>query len=1014
MSELLGLGREPRPIAWTPLPVAPRTFWERFALDYEAERATGLSISRERNYALGFEAARQALAEDAPELANPYAAFAGGFGAQLGGLMTLSPAERARIEERERAWDEAVERLRGERPELADRLADAGTIRRRADERARSMAEQAEAASGFGGGLGGFLGTAAAIFTDPVQVLALPLGVGRLAGTVLRQMGKAGLIEGGVAAGVQAGVEVGAGAYRAEIGAPGDSAERIAAAAAGGFVIGGALRGLIAGAERALARGALDPAAAIEVQAAASAARAEEALQAANPAGPEAASAHRQAADEAVQAVARGEQPRVEVPPPAQPDAAAQRLAGLSRGELDAHVRAAIEDVLATRGSRRDAAWRQDLGAITLDWGTPGDPTRDFRGGFGLAHIVAKRQAEGLDGEAWLRTVMPVILMQGRIARVYGPADGLRVDLEANGQRLVLSLFRAGQRENWVVTGFPVQGRGGPDGTGGVNPAPPYAPAPSGIQATAGAGPPLDSLAPGPRRFKVYAPTGRAVLVETRAVELDALIVSHGPDGRLNPAYPHAEGVQPRDRGSAPSQDQVREIAAKLIPDRLRPNVEGGLGAPIIGPDLAVESGNARVAALSLIYGDARLAEQRAAYRAMVEAVDPGAARLRAPVLVSARITPLTPAERAAWARELNGRPVAGATISEEARLDAGILGRLTEHWRGGEVDGVANAEFVRRFLDALGPEERATLLDRQGRLTALGKQRIERGLLAAAYGDELGPLLERLLTAEGEGYRALAAALREVAGDWAAMRAEAARGTIPSGFDLTPQVAEAVRWLDEARLRKLPVRELLAQLDLDRPPPTDLARAFLAAIHTRPDMTGWLRGRERIAELLRGYIDQARQHRAGPNMFGLAPPTEREVLEAVARRALAEPAEVADAAAARGVAEQAPEPSQRPPQPETLAAPVAEAAPAGDARLARLAEAEAAQTRLAADPATEAAEFLEAQRIAADRDLAVPVDDTGAVRGARELLDEIEAETRQAAEAAACLIGGAAPAAAA
>jgi len=51
------------------------------------------------------------------------------------------------------------------------------------------------------------------------------------------------------------------------------------------------------------------------------------------------------------------------------------------------------------------------------------------------------------------------------------------------------------------------------------------------------------------------------VLVQPKLAELDQIIVSHDSEGRLNAAYPHAEGVQPRDRGAAPSQDQVREIA---------------------------------------------------------------------------------------------------------------------------------------------------------------------------------------------------------------------------------------------------------------------------------------------------------------------------------------------------------------------------------------------------------------------------------------------------------------------
>jgi DNA polymerase-3 subunit gamma/tau len=111
---------------------------------------------------------------------------------------------------------------------------------------------------------------------------------------------------------------------------------------------------------------------------------------------------------------------------------------------------------------------------------------------------------------------------------------------------------------------------------------------------------------PDPRgRFNAYTPAGRAVMVEPRVVDLSRLVPSHDPEGRLNPAYPHAEGVQPRDRSAAPSAEQVRRIVAGFQPARLLPNVEAGAGAPIVNPhDLVVESGNGRVMALMRVFRD--------------------------------------------------------------------------------------------------------------------------------------------------------------------------------------------------------------------------------------------------------------------------------------------------------------------------------------------------------------------------------------------------------------------------
>jgi len=402
------------------------------------------------------------------------------------------------------------------------------------------------AAGARGGGLGGFAGQAAGIFADPMQVLTLPLGAGRMAGTILSQVLRTAAIEASVAGATQAAVEMRAAPYRASLGLPDDGLAQVAMAAAGGAVIGGGLRGLIAGVERLAGRGGRD------AEAALAAARAEAQAAAARPGPAEQQAAHDAAARQTMGDLLAGERPAATLPPPVAPPAEAMRLAGLPEPELRAHVRGVVDAVLSARGGARvDGAWRPDLGAITIEWG-------DERAG--LSHIIARRAADGLDGEAWIRDVLPEVLTQGRITRVYGPEQGRRVDLQWNGNRVVLSLFRSGQRENWVLSGFPLDG--GPGGTRGVNPAPPYAPAPSGIRATAGAGPRAATIAPAALRFNTYTPTGRAVLVEPRVVSLRTLVPSHDADGRLNPAYPHAEGVQPRDRSAAPSSEQVRQIVA--------------------------------------------------------------------------------------------------------------------------------------------------------------------------------------------------------------------------------------------------------------------------------------------------------------------------------------------------------------------------------------------------------------------------------------------------------------------
>ncbi|WP_206934113.1 zeta toxin family protein [Roseococcus thiosulfatophilus] len=391
-------------------------------------------------------------------------------------------------------------------------------------------------------------------------------------------------------------------------------------------------------------------------------------------------------------------------------------------------------------------------------------------------------------------------------------------------------------------------------------------------------------MGPG-QRFFAFTPTGRGVLVEARVVELDSLVPSHGPDGARNPAYPHDEGIQPRPRGEAPLQDQVREIAARLIPERLLPNTEAGSGAPIIGPDLVVESGNGRVAALMRVYGDPALAEQAAAYRATLAARGYDVEGMRAPVVVAERVTAMTPAERAAFVREANARATAEAGQAQRARDDARLVEDALPLWRGGDVDSVANAPFVRRFLEALGPAERTGLLDAQGRLNPAGVQRVGDALLGRAYGEELGPLLDVLLGGQNDGMRALAGALRDVAGAWARMRAAAARGEIDPAMDVTADLVAAARLLNDARRTRQSVRDLLSQADIERVEPTDTTRALLASFHRDPDMQGPILPRNRLTQRLEGYIDAAMDTQPGGGLFDLPPVRPGDRLAAVARR---------------------------------------------------------------------------------------------------------------------------------
>lgn len=168
------------------------------------------------------------------------------------------------------------------------------------------------------------------------------------------------------------------------------------------------------------------------------------------------------------------------------------RLGGIKSDYSGANIARgseAIERVLRDRVSVPAAMSHSELGEIDFHWGEPGDPAKDYHGGWGLAHIVAKH------GEPVAR-MMPKIIAEGKVVDRYGPPGGERVNVSDGDHTAVLSLRRFGKRETWLLTGWKEKG---PDATGGGNG--PTGPTPNGPMRTRPegvAGPTTIIGAPGP------------------------------------------------------------------------------------------------------------------------------------------------------------------------------------------------------------------------------------------------------------------------------------------------------------------------------------------------------------------------------------------------------------------------------------------------------------------------------------------------------------------------------------
>ncbi len=366
---------------------------------------------------------------------------------------------------------------------------------------------------------------------------------------------------------------------------------------------------------------------------------------------------------------------------------------------------------------------------------------------------------------------------------------------------------------------------------------------------------------------RVVLPDGGEHPVVWRIVEADQLVTSHDDDLHPRPDYP-AE-LQPRARERAASRAQIDRIAAELRPELLGPSVTATDGAPIVGPDLVVESGNGRVLALRRVYREHP--ERAAAYRRFLEGLGFDVRGKKAPVLVRVRIDELDLPARARFAVAANERTVAAMSATERARADAAALGpEMLSLLETRDFTTRKAARFVRAFFEKVAsPSDLPELVTADGEISAAGVRRLEAALFYRAYGD--ARLLERLVESPDEDLGTLGKALEAVAPLVARWRAEIESGQAAAESDWLPDFLAAVRRIQDVRDRGAPLEEAVYQEELfQTEQPTALERAILTTL-LKADRRGRFRVRtqQELEALLREWVEAARKQAPGVDMFG-------------------------------------------------------------------------------------------------------------------------------------------------
>lgn len=106
-----------------------------------------------------------------------------------------------------------------------------------------------------------------------------------------------------------------------------------------------------------------------------------------------------------------------------------------------------VQRIIKDHTDYADVLYRDDVGSIAFPWGKEGNPERKFEGGYGVSHIVSKH------GETVANKIVEVIA-KGELVKESGPEGGNRVDINYDGHTAILSLYKEGNRETWLLTGW--------------------------------------------------------------------------------------------------------------------------------------------------------------------------------------------------------------------------------------------------------------------------------------------------------------------------------------------------------------------------------------------------------------------------------------------------------------------------------------------------------------------------------------------------------------------------------
>ena len=347
-----------------------------------------------------------------------------------------------------------------------------------------------------------------------------------------------------------------------------------------------------------------------------------------------------------------------------------------------------------------------------------------------------------------------------------------------------------------------------------------------------------------------------------RVVEASDLVPSHDPFSfEPNPKFP--QELQPRLRERAAPRIQVERIAATLDPGLLLEDYHAtDRGAPIVGSDRVVESGNGRAMAViraavehPKVYGEYKDALILFAPRYALDSKT--IEMMKTPILVRERISDVV---RTDFVAEANATSSIGRSTVEIARTDADNitiemlydLSVLENETIEDALRVSRNQAFVNQFLGKLSSEEQASLVDAKGQVNQDGIRRIGTAIFVKAFevADTGLVLAERWFESTEPDIKNVFNGIAKALGPLARAEALVAANQRQAGLSIAQDLTEAITVYSKIRKLQMSVNDYLAQMPMFERELSDFQEKVMLALHDRR------RSPKRIGDFLSTYAN--------------------------------------------------------------------------------------------------------------------------------------------------------------